>query len=60
MLMKDYVFLQSFVIGSYLAFTMKSVPLCSPSACHLSLRGLCKTSDSNVALRTASERQRTN
>lgn len=30
MLMKDYVFLQSFVIGSYLAFMMKLVPLCSP------------------------------
>lgn len=61
MLMKDYVFLQSFVIGSYLALMMKLVPLCTlTSACHLSFTVLCKTLDSNVALHTVSERWRTN
>lgn len=60
MLMKDYVYLQSFVIGSFLAFMMKLVPLCTPlSACHLTFAVLCKTLDSNVALHAGSERGRT-
>lgn len=61
MLMKDYVFLQSFVIQSYLAFMMKLVPLCTPlSACHLSFTVLCKVLDSYVALNAGGERWRTN
>lgn len=57
MLMKDYVFLQSFVIGSYLACMMKLVPLCTPqSTCHLSPTQLCEALVRNVVLHVGSER----
>lgn len=61
MLMKDYVFLQSFFTGSYLAFMMRLVLLCTPmSACHLFFTEFCRALVSNMALHTGSERWRTN